>query len=309
MIDLPSFISLTALAICGPIGKSCIKKSTEYENYSQKRFLKLFGLLFLMVFSPLATLSSYYYADNAIVAPVAASAVLVNIVFASFFLEEGKHMGKMTIVGILAFVSGLFLIMLTYRDLVGNDDNFDWGVLSLYFGIWILSLTILTNTINLLHLNPTVQLVGWSIVAGLLSGSDIIASMDKWIYKHGRDDSNETYKGIIAAALYTISCLLSIFVLNNLLLDTANPMHVVATILASVQLFCDVVADCLVFQRYESWTVENYAIAIVGLFLMIIGIIILQSSSEKEKKPELLTEGKIGTLIPHRHLHNNYSKP
>ena len=194
-------------------------------------------------------------------------------------------MDNTTILGIIAFVSGLFLILFSYSELVGNevdDENIEWGILSLFLGIWTLSVTILTNISNIFRNNNNIQLITWSVTAGLLGGSDIIASMDKWIYSFQIDNSSELLKAGVATAFYITSCALHIFVLNKLLTDQDNPMHVVATIVSSVQLLCDVLADCFVFERYALWNQNNYAMSIIGLVLMIIGITTLQRSTNKK---------------------------
>jgi len=271
----------------GPIGKVLIKKSVEYKDKSHQRLLNIIGLLFLIIFSPLSNVASYYFAENAIVAPISASGVLVNLIFAKLFLDEGKHMNRYTILGIISFVTGLFLIVFTYSALVGNettDEVIDWGILSLFFGLWLLLISIGVSTVNFFNTNSAIQLVGWSVLAGLFSGSDIVASMDTWIWTHTSENDSELYKGILAVVFYTFSCSLGVYILNQLLLDPENPMHIVATIISSVTLFADVVADCIVFQRYSLWDSNNYAMAVIGLILMIVGINVLQTSKNEQFK-------------------------
>jgi len=276
------FISLFCLATVGSVGKVLVKKSVEYDSKIQKRILKLIGILFMAILNPIANILSYYFANNAIVAPISSSSVLFNLLFAKLFLEEGKHMGSRTLLGIISFVSGLFLIVFTYSSLVGNetdDDKFDWGVLSLYLGIWMIFITILSNTANIFNNNRQIQLIGWSIASGLLSGTDIIASMDKWIYNHDRDDSDELQKGVLATLFFAFAAGNGVYIISQLLTDPDNPMHIVASIVSTTTLVADVIADCFVFERYQLWDQNNYAMAIIGLLLMIVGINILQTST------------------------------
>jgi hypothetical protein len=250
--------------------------------------------------SPVSNLGSYYFAENAIVAPIAASSVLVNLLFARLFLAEGKLMNKFTILGIIFFVTGLFFVVFTYSNAVGevNDDNIDFGVVSLFFGIWIFIITFLTNIANVFNTNHMIQLVCWSGTAGLLFGCDIVASMDKWLFVHERDDWNEIGKVILATVFYGLSCGLNIFILNELLLDPEIPLHVVATIISSVALFCDVIADCFVFSRYKDWDSTNYIMTIVGLFFMIGGIYILHTKKEHSTVQQTPEDEEEIDLIP-----------
>ena len=296
-MNVLGYFSLFLLSIVTPTGKLLIKKSIEYDSEPKKKALNYMGIFLLVVVGPATTTGSYFYADNAIVAPVAASGVLVSFLLARVFLEEGKNMDNSTILGIISFVSGLFLILFSYSELVGNkvdDENIEWGVLSLCFGIWMLSVTILTNTSNIFRNNNKIQLITWSISAGLFGGSDIIASMDKWIYNHQMENSEELLKAGIATAFYVTSCALHIFVLNKLLTDQDNAMHVVATIVSTVQLLCDVLADCFVFERYKLWDQNNYAMSVIGLALMIIGINILQTSTDKKTPYEKVPKEEPG---------------
>lgn len=284
------YVSLLLLATVGAIGKVLIKKSVEYDSETQRRVLNLIGIFFMAILLPFANISSYYFADNAIVAPISSSSILFNLLFAKIFLEEGQHMGSKTLLGIIAFVTGLFLIVFTYSSLVGNetdDEVFDWGVLSLYLGIWMILITILSNTANIFNNNRQIQLFGWSIASGLLTGTDIVASMDKWIWNHDRDDNTELTKGIIASVFFAFAAGTGIFVINELLTDPDNPMHIVASIVATTTLFADVIADCFVFERYKLWDQNNYAMAIIGLILMIVGINILQTSAHTNKYEQL----------------------
>ena len=301
-----AYISLLSLATVGPFGKLLIKKSVEYSSNSKRRILNAIGILFLALLGPLSNFSAYYYADNAIVAPVAASGVLINLLFAKAFLQEGEHMNRYTVLGILAFIVGLFLLVFTYSSFVGNeggDENIDWGVLSLFLGLWALSITLLTNTSNIFYNNKKIQLFTWSITCGLFGGSDIIVSMDKWVYNHDRaDDSDEFLKIVVATIFYIISGILCIYVLNELLTDPDNSLHVVATIVTSTTLLCDVIADCFVFQRYLEWDQTNYAMAIVGVLLMVLGINVMQSSDSehayKKVPQEAVATQTRGALAP-----------
>jgi len=299
-MTLNAYISLFGLALTGPIGKTLIKKSIEYDNKIQQRVLNRIGLFFMTILLPISSIASYAFADNAIVAPIAASGGLFNILFARIFLKEGQNMNRYTVLGIIAFSTGLFLLVFTYTSFVGNevnDENIEWGVLSLILGIWMFFLTLVSNVCNLFNNNARIQLIGLSVGTGMLMGSDIIASMDKWIYNHDREDWNEINKAIIASCFYTVSCILGMFILNKLLLDPENTMHVVSSIVLSVSLVMDVIADCFVFQRYKLWDANNYAMAIIGLILMIIGINILQTSkSETQKKEKEEEEEKIKLL-------------
>ena len=289
-----AYIALSGLCLTGPIGKTLIKKSTEYSE-NNRRVLNLTGLFFMSILLPISCISSYAFADNAIVAPISASGALFNLLLARLFLEEGKHMNRYTILGIITFVSGMCLLVFTYTSFIGNDiddEHIEWGILSLFLGIWMFSLTIITNVCTIFK-NPRIQLIGWSISVGLLMGADIIASMDKWIYNHNREYSDETNKSIIASCFYIISCVLGIYILNKLLLDSYNPMHIVSSIVLSISLIMDVIADCVVFQRYELWDKNNYVMAIIGLILMIVGINVLQISKyEKQKKEENMDKNK-----------------
>jgi len=277
------------LAFAGPIGKLLIKKSAEYSKKSlQEQFLNGLGLFVLIAFSPIANIASYYYADNAVVAPIAASGVLVNLLLAKLFLEEGKHMDKNTVLGILAFIPGLFLLVFTNTALADNkisDENIDWGILVLFFACWVFTITVCSHLINWFPRNETIQLFGWSVLSAVFASADIIASLDKWIYNHERDNQTEMDKGILASVFYAFCCGISIFTLNHLLIQPSVPMHIVATVFSTVNLLFDVLADCFVFKRYEIWNASNYIMAITGLFLMIVGIIVLQLSNKQSSEP------------------------
>lgn len=282
-MNLLGYFSLCIVAFASPIGKLLIKKSTEYsKNSSQQHVLNIIGLLFVVIFGPTASIGAYYLADNALVAPVAASGVLVNIILAKVFLEEGKNMDRMTVLGIIIFVTGLVSVLWTYSSFVGNevnDEMIDWGVVVFYFGAWLLLLTISTHITNWFNNSYKIQLFGWSVTCALLNSADIISSMDKWIYNNDRNDSEEITKGLVATVFMFLSNITSYYVLNEILTDCSNPMHIVAAIITCVTLFMDAMGDCFVFQRYKLWESNNYVMAIAGLILMIIGIVVLQTSS------------------------------
>jgi len=307
-MNLSGYLTLLFVAIASPLGKLFIKKSTEYSaNQSAKRrFLNIAGLFLVIVVGPGSSISAYYYADNALVAPVAASGILTNILFAKLFLKEGKQMNQTTLLGVFVFVSGLVSVLWTYSSFVGNEINdelIDWGVLVLFFGLWLTILTVSTHTANWFNNSAQVQLVTWSITCATLNSADILASMDKWIYSHEREDADEMTKVIVATSFMFVSNITSYYILHQLLMDQSNPLHIVAAILTCITLFLDTMGDCFVFQRYKFWKPNNYAMAITGLLLMIIGIITLQRShtSLEPLSPESTVE-EAKRLVPPQSL-------
>ena len=103
--------------------------------------------------------------------------------------------------------------------------------------------------------------------------------MDKWLYTYEKHETDQITTGIIAAVFLAFSNVTSYYILNHILTDSSNTMHVVAAILTCVTLTMDAIGDCFVFQRYKLWESNNYAMAIAGLVLMIVGIVTLQTST------------------------------
>ena len=292
------YVALVLLALSGPCGKICIKKSVEY-NSTKKFFLNYSGLFFLLFLGPFSNFLAYYYVKNSIVAPVASSGIIFNLLASFFVLKEGKQMGLKQFVGIVLFIIGLFLILFSYSYMDGDENQplqFNWGVFSLFFGIWILLITFLSNFAYIFFENNKIQLFCWSLIAGLLSGVDIIVSMDSFFLNYEKNDTNELYKGIVGLLFFGVSGLTSIYILNEMLLRD-NPLHLVTTIMTSVTLLCDVIADLFVFNRYLHWNTVHYVFTILGLFLMILGIVFINMvQGEKQYKKIVLFPTKTSNI-------------
>lgn len=256
-----------------PLGKILIKKSFETNDTSLEYQYRYIGNGLLIFVMPATHCLAYYYGENAFIAPVVASGVLLNIVLARYFLKEGKSMNTFTITGITIFVIGLFSILWAYGTLLSVDDNLndniEWGVFSIYLGLWVWGLTVLTCVVLFSHIR---ELFAWSAVAALLTSLDVVGTYDKWIFNNAFDSTSEIAKGVLASMLYIGASLLSIFIVNILLSNPQNPAHIVATIISSIALGLDVFADMFIYQRYTAWGTADWALSITGLVLMVMGI-------------------------------------
>tara|TARA_B100000787_G_scaffold87028_1_gene64247 strand:- start:4136 stop:5092 length:957 start_codon:yes stop_codon:yes gene_type:complete len=280
------WVLVTLAALPQPIGKVLIKYSYEAEtNKSFNRTTyRLFGNATLMLLTPILHVLAYYYGPNAFIPPVVAAGVLINIVLAWWFLDEGAHMGASTIWGALCFCLGLFSVLWAYSsiltdgDLKHLNDDVDWGVLSLFMGFWIWGLTLSTIVICFTRVVP---LSAWCVFGALCASLDIVGTYDKWIFSNATDSLREVSKGVLASLLYAVSTLLSIFIINRLLSKPENPVHIVATMFACISLGVDASADLFVFQRYKHWVVNDWTSAIGGLALMFLGIWFMNRPSLK----------------------------
>lgn len=273
-----------------PVGKVVIKKSWELENQRTGLWLRYIGNSLLIFVNPITHVLAYFYGENQFIAPIISSGVLLNIILAKLFLKEGTEMNTYTIIGIVLFCTGLFSILWSYgailetSDSSSADDNspeIEWGIFAIYLGLWMWVLTILTS---LILFSRASALIIWSIVAGFLTGIDVIGTYDKWIFNSASNSAVEIVKGIIASLLYTGSSLLSIYIINQLLSRENNPVHIIATIIASISLGIDVFADLFIFQRTTAWRMEDWAMSITGLLLMVTGIWFMNMHFKKTQK-------------------------
>lgn len=253
-----------------PVGKILIKKSFEVTNPVQASRYYFWGNVSLIVFTPIFHVLAYFYGENRFIAPILASGVLLNIVLARFFLSEGTQMNWYTFTGSILFCIGLFAILWSYASLLTQDDTeIEWGIFSLYLGVWMWLLTVFTCLLIFSHFN---SLYLWSAIAAILSALDIIGTYDKWIFDNTQHSFEDIASGALASVLYTMTCLLSIYITNQLLSNSANPVHIVATIAASGTLILDVFADMFVYQRSTDWTIEDWTLSVTGIALMVCGI-------------------------------------
>lgn len=266
------FIILAVLP--NPIGNVLIKKSYEIESSTSRSWwFIVVGNILLLIVSPVTHVLAYFYGENAFIAPVIATGVLINIVLAWMFLKEGNVMNRFTLLGIVLFCIGLLSILWSYAALLDNRTNqnsqIDWGVFSLYLGIWIWMLTILTCVILFSRVRA---LLVWSTVSAVLAGLDVVGTYDKYIFDFESNSVAEIINGVLGSLVYIGACILAIYIHNQLLSDSANPVHIVATISTSLTLALDVYADMFIFQRYTNWAIQDWGLSIAGITLMLVGI-------------------------------------
>lgn len=262
-----------------PVGNFLVKKSFEDEGTAQhNKNVRRFGNLLLIAVSPGLHILAYMYGENAFIAPILSCAVLVNIALSWKCLKEGKEMNAFTAGGVLLFAIGLFSILLTYSKLLSGenvvnlDQSVDWGAFSIYLGVWVWALTILTCVALF---SRAKALVVWSVFAAVLGSLDVVATYDKWIFNNEMNSASERTKGVLATALYIVSSVLSIYIVNVLLASKDNPVHIVSAILSITNLVFDVSGDLFIYQRYLVWEEDDWVLSVAGLALMVVGIWIM----------------------------------
>ena len=167
-----------------PFGNFFIKKSFELEpaTYISSYNMRLLGNFLLVAVSPVLHVLAYLYGQNAFIAPILSSGVLISIILAWQFLEERKYMNSFTLFGVCLFSSGLFSILWTYSKLLSGenindlDESVDWGAFSLYLGVWVWALTVMTCIALFSHAKA---LVVWSIIAAVICSLNVVATYDK----------------------------------------------------------------------------------------------------------------------------------
>lgn len=254
-------------------------------SVSAQAFYNFAGLFIYIAIAPILHLLSYYFIDNSIVAPSHSASVLFGIGFAWLFVpKERAVMNSLTFLGAIIYTIGLTMILVSYTRHTEDERHniISWEMLIFYYGIWIFSVTLAT-LIGSSSQNVLINLFCWSGAAGILSSLDIVSSVDKWVYSEEIDNSIEVARAVLASLSYAIAGLAAIIVLNYILKDPAYDLHVVAPIYASFNLIYDVLADLLVFTRYESWVGWDYATSVSGLTLMIAGIILLNKVASNPK--------------------------
>ena len=261
-----AFVILIAMTFVEPFGKFNIKKAYESKVRDTRRLIV--GNFLIIILTPVLHLFSYTLVSGYFVSPVMAISIFWNLLFA-WYLKEGEAFNLQTLQLMFAFSIGMGLTFVAYIDGTGKDKQSwqepDWDNTVLYMGIWIAMLSGLLS-FGLFNEHPSVFFYIWCAVGGLLGSLDVVMNIETVSFRHDHNTNTEvaiaTFLGILA-----ICSQAGLILLTNALLKRYD-LHRVNPVIVAVNLFGDILADLLIFSRYDSWNWRNYLVLAGGVSIM-----------------------------------------
>ena len=266
-----AFVLLVAMTLIEPYGKYNIKRAYESDILDTKRLV--LGNVLIIILTPTLHFLSYTIVSGYFVSPIMALSIFWNLMFA-WYLKEGDSFSIQTLLMMLVFSMGMGLTFAAYLDGTGKDKETsqvpNWDNTVLYLGLWVAFLSGLLS-LGLFSERKSVFFYAWCAAGGILGSLDVVMNIETVSLGYDHHTTNEVGIAVLLGLLALFSQA-GLILLTNALLKRYD-LHRVNPIIVAVNLFGDILADLLVFSRFDSWGWIHYLGLVVGIGLMSVSML------------------------------------